>query len=391
MRLNAKKTFRLVAAPVLVVGMGLPLLNCGDVLGAAEGCDELHAADFGASLDIDAKLKVFMEASARFETLGTEMINDAATSCINIATAAGGDPAKWQGKTGSDLAKAACDEAAAKVNDVFAAAANAQITIDVVVTGGHCEASLDATASCNAKCDVSGKCTPGQLEAKCEPGKLAGSCTGECSGSCDVQGGSVDCQGSCGGTCTGTCNGTCSAKDGNGNCVGKCTGSCTGSCGGTCDVVAPKATCMGTCHGSCTVDFQAPKCEGTFTPPECNLDADCQASCNASINAQADCTPPAVEFAVNGDMAAVQNLQAVIDVLTTELPKLVLNAVDRGEAAVANVTALVDASGSLEAAFTSGKAFACAAAAVEAAASASVNVSVSVEVSASVSGSAKVN
>jgi hypothetical protein len=384
---------RYVAAPALVLGLGASSINCKNALDAAQGCDEFdpaHASfagsvSFGLDAKLEANVKTFLDASGRFEVLGEAMVTDVAKACENIAVAAGQDKAMWDSKTGSERAQAACDAASAGVTAAFNAAGSVQLSLSI--SGGHCEASVDAQASCNAKCDLSGKCTPGELTASCETGHLAGSCTGSCMGSCEATGGSVDCSGECTATCTGTCMGTCSAKDAMGNCTGKCSGTCAGKCDGNCSAVAPSATCMGTCEGTCSVDFQAPHCEGKFDPPMCMLDADCSANCDASVQAQASCTPPTVKYEVVGQADA--KLQAVIDALQTELPVLLLNAETRGKAAIDTVKAIGTAGVSLQGAVTgSGKALVCMAKAVEASVAAAANVNVSVSASVSVSGSA---
>jgi hypothetical protein len=382
-----KKILRMTAAPVVVVGLALPaVVNCGaeDLIDAAGGCPELASADFGASLDLDADVKVFMEAAGRFRALGEVMVGDVGTACVNIATAGGGDPAKWAGKEGKDKVDAACAEASATITAVLDA--NASASLEILVTGGECTASLDAAASCNAKCDVSGSCM-GTVTAECEPGKLAGECTGECTGSCSVESGSVDCAGGCSAVCNGTCSGTCSATSGNGMCAGKCEGTCTGSCEGNCEVVGPGADCNGTCEGSCSVELTAPECHGEVTA-SCDVDADCEASCNASVQAQATCTPP--EVVINVDGGASAELTALVDALVVELPKLILTFQVRGEAAVDAAAALGTAGANLTARVTElgGKAVVCVAAAAEASVKASVDVNVSVQASASVSGSA---
>lgn len=102
--------------------------------------------------------------------------------------------------------------------------------------------------------------TPGVLEtclsgcagpcdnSKCEPGKLAGTCSGDCLGTCTEIGDNVPCKGTCSGETLGVDNEACT-----GECVGECTapiwtGTCTASC--------PRGfngLCKGTCTGKCTV------------------------------------------------------------------------------------------------------------------------------------------
>lgn len=391
---KTKKMLRVAAATALVLGMGLPaLVSCSpkDALDAAQGCEEFSAsADFGASLAIDARVKVFMDAAGSFQVLGDAMVTDVTHACIDIALKAGGDPTKWAGKDGADLAQAACAEASAVVDAVFAKAATAKVTVSLVIVGGACDARLDVAASCNGKCDLSGSCSAGELEAQCEPGQLAVTCGGTCSGECDVTSGSVACSGTCSAACNGDCSGACAVKDGMGKCAGKCDGTCTGQCAGSCSATPGSVACAGACKGMCTGTISGPKCEGKVTPPTCkNVDANCEASCQASVNANAKCTPPTVDFEVVGDASGVANFAATIAALKVDLPNLLLSAKARGQAAIDSVTALGQAGANLKGALTtSGKAVVCLAAALDASVKATTNVSVSVQASARVSTSA---
>lgn len=388
MSLKSKSFYRAVAAPLVVLGVGLPaMVNCSDAIEAAQGCDEINSADFGASLAIDVRVKAFMQAAGSFNALGEAMVKDVSEACINIAKAAGRSDTAWAGKTGADLVTAACTEASAGVDAAFKAAGS--LSINILIEGGRCEASLDAAAECNAQCDLTGKCTPAQLEAKCEPGKLAFQCAAECSGSCEADvNATVACQGSCSAICQGDCAGSCAVMQGN-KCNGRCEGTCNGTCSGECVLEAnAKVQCGGTCRGDCTGAITAPHCEGKFVPPECMVDADCSANCNASVQAKAECTPPSVDYEITGGVATGE-LTALVNVLKTELPRLLVNVKDRGPAIVDSIGAVkASADGVIDAAGTSGKAFVCATAAASLAVDASVNVQASFTASASVSASA---
>jgi hypothetical protein len=381
---------RLAALPFAVGMCVVPAVSgCGVAQDVA--CPEFTAeGNFGESLDIDVDVKTFMQAAGRLEILGEQMVADVGAACVDIATAAGRDPATWANLEGSELVEIACQEADAGVQAALAAAGN--VSIEFLVEGGECKASLTATADCYAQCDVSGQCTPGQLEAQCEPGKLAGSCSGECTGSCE--GGTIACQGECSATCTGSCAGSCIGRcdgtESSGQCAGECDGRCEGTCEGTCSgsCTYEAVQCQGTCQGQCSVEFQEPYCTGKFTPPECDIDAECRANCEASISAQAECTPPTVTYNVVGGGTA--ELIAVADALEKHLPTLILNGIERGQAIVdygltiqASAEKIIDKAETL-----SIKAGACAGVAASAVASASINIQVSVEASASVSGSA---
>lgn len=392
--MKRKMLLRLAALPFIAAMGAVPAVTGCDVVAAAACPDFTASARFGADLDIDADVKTFMQAAGNFEILGNAMATDVGDACAKIALAVGGDKAKWEGTEGADYVKAACTEADAKLATALAGA-----TIEILVEGGQCKVSVKATADCNASCDVSGKCTPAQLEAKCEPGKLAGKCTGECNGSCSADAGSIQCSGSCDATCTGTCSGNCVGRcDGTqssgqcaGTCEGECSASCEGTCSGRCTYTDPSVSCSGTCHGECSVEFQAPYCEGKFTPPECDIDANCQANCQASATAQAECTPPKVTYTATG-----VDLTALVAVLEETLPVFIVNTVDRGEGLVTSVDALVTSGNAIvNKADLAADAAACATVAAAAATTAALNIKASVQFSVSVtataSGSASTN
>jgi len=382
---------RALAGTTTLLGLfGIASLGgCSDVAAVVQGCDSDFTAEaqWGANLSIDQRAKDFMRVSGSLVTLSTAMVKDVTDACVAIATATKADATKWETLEGSDRAKAACDQASLGMDAVFKA--NAMVTIGLIVEGGGCQASLTATSDCYAKCDVNAMCTPAQLEAKCEPGQLAGTCTAQCSGSCTAKAGAtVACNGTCGATCNGDCAGTCTVKDANGKCAGRCDGTCNGTCSGRCDYQAgAMASCDGTCKGDCSVAFQAPHCEGKLTPPECKIDSDCEAQCRAEVEAEATCTPPTVKLEVSGG-ASVQ-LTALIPVLETNLPRLLENLEGRGSAALDAASALETVGENLGDAITSsGKAFVCTTLATKAAVNASVDINVSVQASASVSAKA---
>lgn len=386
-----------LASVVSVLGLvGLVSAGgCSDVADVVEGCDKDFTAEagWGASLDIDYRVKSFMGASGALVTLSSAMLKDVTDSCVGIATAAKRDPATWDKLEGADKLTAACNEANAGIDAVFKA--NAMVTIGLIIEGGGCEAKLDASADCYAGCTGAASCTPAQLEAKCEPGQLAGSCSAQCSGSCTARANAtVQCNGACNAACNGTCNATagttgkCSSYDGNGNCTGRCDGDCVGTCSGTCDIkTGSMASCDGTCRGECSVAFTAPHCEGKLTPPECMMDVDCEASCRAQVQAEAVCTPPTVKIEVQGSASA--DFTALVGALEVHLPKLIQNIGVRGQATLDAANTLVTVGQNLDDAITSsGKALVCTTLAATAAVNASVEVKVSVEASASVGGRA---
>lgn len=446
------KVGKLVAWPVLCAGLIAPaLMNCSaaeDAQALAEGCDkEFNALMSGdasavANLDIDAKFKAMMTASADLAVLAEGMIEDTSAACTAMANdleledtwTAKGDPSS------PEYTQEVCGAVATAIGEIKAqASASGGCTFGLEVSPSEikCEASISAQASCEGQCQVDADCQPGSVNARCE-GEISGECSGECSGdvtckgsaevaancegtcaaectgtcegectgtieggcegtcsgTCDGECSAEDAQGRCEGTCSGTCEGTCTQPAANATCKGQCAAKCTGTCTGDCEFAADASVeCEGkvSCSGGCSVEYTEPTCSGEITPPSCEVDADCSASCEASAEANATCTEPSVvlTYSCSGE-ADFEMIDKLVATLRTNLPKLLINFQARGEAAVnlagdfvGSLEGVVSASGSL-----SGKALVCIKAAIEAQANVQANVSVSVEASASVSGEA---
>jgi hypothetical protein len=368
--MSKSKLFR-YAAPLVLAGATAPMMlgGCDD---DPTSCDFVLAARIESfQLAVDALVKVSGEVKANI-----------GGACIAIANDLGamGVPADMGADTPDEDVTTACDLAAAQID----AAIMAGGSISIQVIGGQCSVKAEAQLSCEASCSVEGECTPGSVEARCDPGELSGSCSAECSGSCTVTSGSVACEGSCSGTCSGTCMGTCESEDGMGNCAGKCEGSCMGECTGTCEVVPPTAMCEGSCKGGCSVEYTAPKCEAELTPPMCNLDADCQAGCEGQANLEAECTPPQIVIEGNTELVATleANLPAIFLLFEVQGELILDSAVEIGDKAVGVFDGVVsDAGCALQYGAEIGAKF-------SGAVTASASVSVSVNASASVGGSA---
>jgi hypothetical protein len=62
--------------------------------------------------------------------------------------------------------------------------------------------------------------------------------------------------------------------------------------------------------------MSAPTCEGTFGPPPCDVEADCETACAGSIVARARCTPPKSAWLVGGtcDAQFADKLKATFEV-----------------------------------------------------------------------------
>jgi hypothetical protein len=395
---------------------------------AGVGCDELgRGVSAVANLDIDAKAKVFVQAAADLQNVTATMTAAVKTACGNIAQSLGATDT-WSSLGGSDGVTAACNAAAAAINRVLNA--NADAKISVIVSGGQCSVNADVQASCEGSCKADVNCQEPMIDVRCRGPNLSGQCsgtcnanatcegsatvaancwgtcsarcTGTCSGACEgtVTGGCAGtCDGKCDGvtapaggsaTCTGTCEGKCSALPATATCAGKCAASCKGTCTGNCTLDATANVNCGasvSCKGGCSVAYTAPKCEAALDPPSCNGDASCQASCGARALLDAQCASPTVDVLVTGNAMSVAALKATLE---ANLPTLWLFSRTDGPLAVTGAGKLA-ATGSAAVSAAAGKGsktVACVGVAASTVASASAGVSVSVGASASVLASA---
>ncbi|MCB9584162.1 MAG: hypothetical protein H6718_02135 [Polyangiaceae bacterium] len=398
--------FHRLAAPALLVGLVIPLTG---------GCSSDALDPTSCAANLEAKVDALQGAADALVQVAGEMKVSVGVACKGIAMAGGEDPgADITAESSDEDLQAVCGKAEAAITANLSAAGSVSLTIE----GGKCEVAAEAQLNCEANCSVEGECTPGSIEARCDPGELSVSCEGECAGGATCEGSAevaancdgecsgncvVEVTGGCEGTCEGSCDGTCSAMDGQGNCAGTCEGTCTGTCSapsgtarctgqctGECKLAADakiecgaEVKCKGTCNGTAT----APSCEANLEPPECNLDADCQAGCEGQASLKAECTPPKVTFNFSGNVDA--NFVAALE---ANLPAL-LNVVAKGELAVKAAGDVAVKFG--EVVVEVGKAAGCVAkfgaslaAKAEASVKASASVSVSVNASASASGKA---
>src|SRR5215471_20340861 len=164
-------------------GGGLP----GD-LGGGGSCPKTEAdvdkASWGLKADLEGKLKAGLSAAASMKELSAKIEGDVTTACTNLAKDLGASDADLapKGDGPGKKAEAACDAAAKFVGEMKA---KAHAKIEVKAKEPVCKASVDAMADCAAHCDA--KIKPGQVDVKCEGGKLSGSCDAECKGSCSVE------------------------------------------------------------------------------------------------------------------------------------------------------------------------------------------------------------
>jgi len=382
---------------VVIAVLGLPLLanGCSDdgsnPLSAVCCTDykpgsDVSSVDFGVDASIKGEFSVFAQAGSDFSATATAAANDVATACRAIAVDLGADPdgANKAGKTGRDALSFWCDQAVAQITANFGAGGKfaAAASLKIAVEPARCEASISATADCQAKCTVEGSCDIKATPPTCKGGTL----TVDCSGSCDVtaQEPKISCTGSCQGSCEGaceasvngavqcdgTCEGTCAASGG-ANTGPQADGSCKGTCNGKCTARAGvSATCSGTCSGKCTgkcsaspggvsakcsgkCDAQATPltCEGGTLEGGCNVSADCKANCSASVSAKAECTPPSITIVagagLNGKL--LDEYRAALRSLEANLPNLLLVLQARGQAFIDTGKAFVTAAANIAA------------------------------------------
>jgi hypothetical protein len=360
--------------------------------------------EFSLKADVAQKIKAGVEAASEMNALAARVETELTAACSTLAKDLGDTATYSNAHDACKAAQTAIDGAKAKLGPAA----------KLVVEGAQptCSADVKVYGDCAAHCDASVK--PGQVDVKCEPGKLQGTCSGQCTGECDVSAAAAcsgECDGSCDaeikGACSGTCQGKCDGKatpagtgaECEGTCEGKCSGNvkatCKGKCGGSCKLSA-QASCQGTCTGKCDVEMKAPKCTGKVEPPQ--MSAECKAKCDAGLQAQVECTPPRVVVRVMGakDPKAVAAFETALRNDLPALFKVTLGLAKRvGELADNTKTVLQGVQASVQTAgdpMVVGKLGACVGApftgAIEAAGKVQANVSVSVSVSASAGASA---
>jgi hypothetical protein len=319
---------------------------------------DMTGVQFVGDAQTNGQFVAFAQAAGDIGATASGAVSDVTGACMSIATDLGDDPTAGAGKTGTAALSFWCGEAIARLNAVAGGSLSGQL--DIAVEPPSCTLSVQAVASCQAKCDVSGACNVQATPPKCTGGTLEISCKGNCAGSASAP--SIDCTGACSGQCSGSCeagggatvdcvgkcDGQCAAKAGVGTGV-QTDGSCHGSCSGTCKLdAAAHVTCTGTCAGKCdascratagqvavkcsgtcdTGDFQPVSCEGGKLEGGCNVDAHCQSNCDASASAKAECRPPRVDIAAKGTSPAFATIAATLE---KNLPSILVVAQARGQ------------------------------------------------------------
>jgi hypothetical protein len=354
---------------------------------ATNGCDEFDQGDSAVEgLSIDGDTKAFVEASANLVTVAQTAESNVLTACIAIDTDLG-IPDTWSamksdgGSSDAEVTEA-CTQAANKIKAVLQA--NASAACELVISRGYCTVDEQAQVDCESKCTNMTTCMPGDITTICSPAELTGECDGMCNANAFCEGSAqavAQCEGKCEADCNGMCdNSPCQAHHCGGNCMGTCTGQC--------QLAAQAQVNCGAgvnCRGGCSVQYKAPACETTVTPPSCNVSQTCSASCTSKVEAKAKCTPPGASLECNGTVSA--DLQAVVDTVKKNLPNIILLVQTQGKLVLDAANQVVTTANVVgnELTTLSGQALACAGKAVKADTGAAASLNVSVQASASVS------
>jgi hypothetical protein len=327
---------------------GLDTVACPELGGSA---DALHA-QYTANARANAKIRTFVQAAKDLAGVSVQIENEAAEACRRMAFDVGMTAAEIapRNEPGGN-ASGSCNALAARLDALF----RQGIAIRASATPPQCQVNAQAGATCEAACNA--EMDPGEIVARCDPGKLSGYCQGQCAGRCE-------------GRCSGACNGNCSAR----NARGECAGACSGDCNGVCDA---------TCHARCQGTWQAPRCEGYVRPP--SFDAECSASCRAHANINASCTPAVVNVQVSQNAELAMRLAATMQ---RNLPALLHAELALGRRVLADAQVIGQVGAELPKIVgnAGAHALACIAASTNATARASISIRVTVQASASVSG-----
>lgn len=330
--------------------------------GTAQGCDEFQpGTDVDASLQVDAKVKTFMQAASDFVKHGDVIKGDVVTACTNIAKDLGAQDT-WTGLQSADdrisneSGTGACDQAGSRVEDILVAAGKVNANVAIAVSRGECHLDFDEEKKCDESCAANATCDAGTCETRCDPAKLSVECETTCEAGATCVGTAdapANCMGKCEAECQGSCKGTCIGEDGtkttdNPNCRGKCSSSCNGTCRGMCKIDASEGVQCGAnvrCTGGCSGSYTSPVCTTQYTPPKCTVDQDCLAACHAKVVEDAVCDPTQVDVFANVD--ASPDVAKLVQTLKKNLPPLFDAANQQGKLVLAAAGRLGDSGHSL--------------------------------------------
>jgi hypothetical protein len=357
---------------------------------AGQGCSELQADSIDSTVKVDARVRVFMQASVDLRAVAATIKVAVKKACIGIDNDLGVNDS-WSALGDVDDAihntnnTGACDAARDRITAIMESNAGKSANFALILSHGACHADFDTQIKCEAGCETKETCDPGTVVTRCEPGQISVTCSGSCSANATCEGRSDDacgCQGSCEAECDGMCTAECSSggpPNAAGECHGKCSGHCSGKCTGGChNDQAVDCGASIKCKGECMGTVSDPVCETEFNPPSCTIDTSCFECCRASVSTKMKCDPPTVKLLAQTNDADVLKLVASIN---ANLPPLVDVADQQGKIVVKGVERLV-ATGQVvlqEAGSLDGHSIACATAAAKVSGEASATLHASAQ------------
>jgi hypothetical protein len=317
-------------------------------------CSAKGVLEGNASISGDAKIDAFFGSVVNFTGKANLIADGINGELANIAVSLG-----IPGNSGAAEIKAALD---AKIT------ANVEGTLKIKAQAPKCEVSAKATVEAQAKCE--GMVTPPMASVECKGGcqvdaKVSAMCDASATTVCRGQAPMLSCSGTCSGSCevdlmaAGTCDGTCEGStDAGGMCTGKCKtemsggAMCTGKCKGECEYTPPMGVM---CEANAKVECKAMagasvmcngRCDGEVTPPM--VSAECQASVKADASVNAECTPPKLhaefKFKAGASADAKADFEATLEIFIQSYAKILAhleNVKVLGEAG-ASITASAD-------------------------------------------------
>ncbi|MCB9595400.1 MAG: hypothetical protein H6719_21955 [Sandaracinaceae bacterium] len=156
---------------------GLPLTYGG--YGGGSGA--LVCDDLGADADAQ-KIEAFLTTATRFERETNALADDVEATCAAMASDLG--IAVPRATEGSLQVDATCSAVAAEIDAIVEASLPRDATLEVAYDAPVCTVSLDAMASCVARCDAD---LSASSEVTCEENVVGRSCWGDSEARADAQ------------------------------------------------------------------------------------------------------------------------------------------------------------------------------------------------------------
>ncbi len=211
------------------------------------GADLAHAS-FGVTGVLAPSYDSLAQATGDLATASATMQYDVYAACEELARGIGAADPNADGATW-------CAAAAARLEALRPRLAAAGFRL--AAAPSSCVVDVEYQTKCEARCRRDPGCVEPSVADRCAPADRVGSCSGVCTGSCDV------------------------------------------ALAIEYDVTRPIAHCDGLCRGGCTTPLADVVCANALAPPRCDGDADCAAACAASALARATCSPTAVRARID--------------------------------------------------------------------------------------------